>query len=591
MRAAAESFRWLYKRPYLDFREIKRREWAERRAELRAGLAMLPTIWSGHVGAEFERRGGVECEAARAWFAGIVAKARGRVSLASSDDDLCAAAKEAAATAVRVLDCGGVGALRAYCHSWGINPPNGAEPITPKPIVQDGKFHRNGRGENVISAVFSITPNTGPAVKRMLCPRWWLRRLRRAHGRRCEGAAIGAGVVRRGLWPYASQDTVVRRRDQRWRNARALDEAVIECAESGEALPLAEVVAGSIANPEVKRGELMVRIRGCDAIAVGEGYAAEFWTLTAPSRFHAQRIAGAVAEPNPAYEGATPKDAQAYLNAVWARARAAWKRCGLAIFGLRTAEPHHDGCPHWHLIAYGRADDLRVARWILKRAALKDSGWEAGARRHRFTHLVAKGAKGAAYAAKYVSKNINGAGMDGARDDETGRKISATVERVDAWAATWGIRQFQFFGCPQVSIWRALRRMREPVAVRGSLLERARCAADDADFAEFWRCAVRGKLSLIWRAAERLTMYGDAAAKRIAGVAEGARRALLPVKQWVIHWSGKAAAALGLGFGVSRSGVNNCTRRPVRDGYAESVAAVLAIFPAPGYCAADRLRL
>lgn len=589
----ADSFKWKQARPYYSLNAIRAGEWAAWRREFRAGLAALPFYWSRHVEGEMQRRGGVESEAARGWFAGIAAAARGRLSLGASDDEIRAAAKAAAKEGADLAALAGVrggpelvALLAGHCRAWGIEPATvrncaaSGGLITPngKSKIQD--FHGEANPQISKFVFSSITDNHedfGPAVRRMLCDRWWLRRLRRAHGRRCEAAAIGAGVIRRGLWPYSSQDAVARRTAQRRRNARVLDQAAVECEETGESLKLADVVAGSVANPEVKRGELMVRIKGCDAIAAEEGHAAEFWTLTAPSRFHAQRINGATAEPNPNYEGATPKEAQAYLSKVWARARAAWKRRGLAVFGLRTAEPHHDGCPHWHLIAYGPRRDLRFARRLLRVYALRDTPDEPGARRHRFVVLQAKGAKGAAYAAKYVSKNINGAGMEGDRDGETGRKVSSTVERVDAWAAAWGIRQFQFFGCPSISIWRALRRLRDPVAVAGAMLERARSAADDADFAGFWRAAVAGGLRLIWRPAAGPTIYGDAAAPRIAGVLEGARRALLPVKKWVIKWAGAAKNAAGVAFELPRSCVNNCTRPGHLDPWGEAAAAVFAI--------------
>lgn len=588
----AESFKWAAKRPYYSLDAIRAGDWAAWMRDFRAGLSLLPFYWARHVEAEMQRRGGVESEAARGWFSGIAAAARGRLSFGASDDDIRAAAKEAAKDGADLAALAGVrggpelfGLLAKHCRAWGIDPAEMPDCAVAGDLITDNSkpenydCHGEANPGNSEFPFFSITNNHdafAPAIRRMLCDRWWLRRLRRAHSRRCEGAAIGAGVVRRGLWAYASQDAVARRVAQRRRNARALENASVECEETGESLPLADVVAGSVANPEVKRGELMVRIRGCDAVANEEGCACEFWTLTAPSRFHAQRIIGATAEANPAYSGATPKEAQRYLSKVWARARAAWKRRGLAVFGLRTAEPHHDGCPHWHLICYGSRRDLRFARRLLRVYALRDNPEEPGARKHRFVVLEAKGSRGAAYAAKYVSKNINGTGMESERDGETGRQVSATVERVDAWAAAWGIRQFQFFGCPSVSIWRALRRMREPVAVAGALLERARAAADDADFAGFWRAAVAGGLKLIWRPASGATIYGDPAAPGIAGVCEGARRALLPVKKWVIKWAGAAKSAAGVAFDLPRSCVNNCTRAPV-DPFAESVAAVFSI--------------
>lgn len=528
-------------------------------------LGLLPARWAAHVGAEHNRRGGLDSSEANQWALGVTEEGRGRVQLSASDEDLRAAAVTAAGDCQALAQFAALrgpeasaGMMARQCGLWGVEAPK---------IADCG-------GAGLM-----------PAIRRMCCKRWWLRRLRRAHGRRCDGAAIRAGVVRRGMWPYASQDAVERRGEQKRRNARALENAVIECRDSGESLPLAEVVAGSIANPEVKRSELMVRIKGCDAIAAGDGLACEFWTLTAPSRFHAYKSTGGKksgsAVPNSNYDGSTPKEAQGYISSVWARARAAWKRRGLNVYGLRTAEPHHDGCPHWHLICYGTARDVRFARRLLRVYALRESPNESGARKHRFVVLKAKqGRYGAAYAAKYISKNINGEGMGKAGDGEAGKPVSDSVRRVDAWAATWGIRQFQFFGCPSVSIWRVMRKMRGPVGVAGSMIERARSAADDSDFAEFWRCSLRGGLALIYRAADRLTVYGDAAAARVVGVMEGARRALLPVKDWVIHWRGKEgqgagvdplaglAELWGIGQGLGPGGVafdlpwscvNNCT--------------------------------
>ena len=506
-------------------------------------LEQLPWHWRRRVGVEYAERAGVDTVAANRWLMSVTGPWRGRVGLAASDDDLREAAVEARRGAVdRVRAVMRVGggldvvrrALEGHCASWGVAPAEQA-------------------GE--------------PGVRRMLDDRWYLRRLRRALGRRAEGAAVRAGVVRREVWPYASDDSVERRRHQRRRVARVM-EAAVAVAADGEAVAMADVVAGSLANPECRRSELMVRIRGCDEYAESQGWQCEFWTLTTPSRFHAQSIKGdLLSGANTNYDGSSPREAQRWLSAQWAKARAAWARVGLRVAGLRTAEPHHDGTPHWHVIVYGPAADVRVARQLVRRYVLRDEGAEPGAWRHRFNFKIAEEGRGAAaYAAAYISKNINGAGMDGQGDDEAGGYISDAVKRVDAWASHWGIRQFQFFGMPRVGLWRTLRRVEPAELPRGAVLEAARAAADESDWCRFWKAAASGALEFI-KGAERLTAYGDAARPAVVGVCEGGRRLLVKARDWVIYWGRAVKKSGGVVFDLPRSCVNNCT--PSWDGVVE----------------------
>lgn len=594
-------------------------------AEVHEQLEKLPSRWASYVEKEHWRRGGAACEQANEYVREVAAGAGGPLPLAATDDDLRALAKQIAKRAQGVAAEGAgdgqkvwitaekVGA--AFAH---IDHKKGRHAAEFLGVVEQlkqqigagvamrnpGGFGARGRAtgaQAVLDELLKICDEYGvakpdlkwvediyPLIARLCCSRWWLRKLRRAHAQQAEGAAIGAGLVRRGLWIYSTQDAVERRRDQRKRNARSVEEATMWCAETGEEIALAEVVSGSIANPENKRGELMVRVKACDAIAAERGHACEFWTLTTPSRFHAQRMINGAALINPAYEGAMPSDGQRWLSAAWAKARAKWGRRGLDVFGLRTAEPHHDGTPHWHLIVYGEKEELRLARWLLKQIALQDAGWEPGAKEHRFNwQAAAAGTRGAAYAMKYVSKNIDGKGLENELDDEGQKKISASVKRVDAWAAHWRIRQFQFFGCPKVTAWRILRKFDKPVGVEKSALERARAAADDGDFAEFWRACESSALEIIYRDDARKTMYGDDAKPVACGVQEGGRRAVLERKTWVITWSGvklsdevkRVFSAGGLGFaGIARprSCVNNCTRSDERGGVEKEEAGGLA---------------
>lgn len=324
----------------------------------------------------------------------------------------------------------------------------------------------------------------GPAIARMTDEHWWRRGLRVAQARALEEAAIGLGYVHKDGEIYASDATVERRLQQRRRNAAALEDTQAINLDTGEYYQLAELAARSVANPRIRRGELMTRIAGFEAVAKGMGHSAEFWTATCPSRMHRKRQHNGRALDNPKYDGITPREAQSYLTRCWARFRAAAHRRGLRIYGFRIAEPHHDSTPHWHLLIFspvwtagGRRAVPRL-RALFRRYFLADSAGEAGAKKNRCEFKAIDWERGSAagYVAKYVSKNIDGSGYEVLGDSE-GHDEAVPTPRVEAWASTWGIRQFQQIGGPPVGVWRELRRLPDNGECFG-LVEVARRAAD-----------------------------------------------------------------------------------------------------------------
>lgn len=411
-----------------------------------------------------------------------------------------------------------------------------------------------------------IKPPEGPkvtiesATRRMDDAKWWRRQLRVTWTRRAENVMRTIGIVRRGREAYASDDAVHHRRAQKERGRKFLEKHVA-VSDTGEQLSLWDLHEGSVSNPALRRGEFMCRVRGFEETADAAGHVAQFWTLTTPSEFHAQLAAGVK---NPKYNGASARDGQEWLCKQWSRARAKLKRLSTLYYGVRVAEPHHDGTPHWHLLLWCRQRDAATVAsvirgyWVNAKAPDGDPmRWreELGScdpvtgRRHnedaRCKLIVIDRAQGSAvgYVAKYVAKNIDGAGSVGpVEDNETGAPVIEGVARVDAWASLHGIRQFQQIGGPPVGLWRELRRMTE--ASTDPQIESVRAPADVGDWATFIRNAafegIRAtrrqiNVRLARKETGELTTYAEEPPPRVVGVSSGAHVDITRPHMWRIQ--------------------------------------------------------
>ncbi|MEW8139681.1 MAG: replication endonuclease, partial [Candidatus Thiodiazotropha endolucinida] len=368
----------------------------------------------------------------------------------------------------------------------------------------------------------SVTRGLDGAIRRMCDDRWWRRRLKKAETIAIESAAIEIGIVHKKGEIYVSNENLLRRRERQRRN-RNLMETLQVVNELGETFNLQDVIDGSLSNPVLRRSELMVRIAGCELYAKQNGYEALFLTLTCPSRFHARY--GKSGDPNLQYDGSRPSDGQDYLNRVWSRARAAMARKGIEMFGIRIAEPHHDGTPHWHILVFVRPDQAETLISTLQHYALQDSPEEPGAKQRRFKVETIDPAQGTAigYVAKYISKNVDGFGIEA---DESGLDAPKAAERGKAWSTAWGIRQFQLFGGPPVSVWRELRLLRDEVT--NPEIEAARLATDQGDWAVFievmggMNCSGEDRPIILAKAwSDRPNSYGEPIGEVVFGVQVG----------------------------------------------------------------------
>ncbi|EFO4691455.1 replication endonuclease, partial [Shigella dysenteriae] len=222
------------------------------------------------------------------------------------------------------------------------------------------------RWERVTKKVFDKN-DVAPAVIRMFTETWWRGHLRRIAASWREHLQIAIGNVSKNKHAYASKNCVSDWREQKRRTREFLKGLELE-DEDGNRISLIEKYDGSIANPAIRRCELMTRIRGFENICNDLGYVGEFYTLTAPSKYHATTKAG---YRNGKWNGSSPADTQSYLTSLWARIRAKLYREDIRIFGIRVAEPHHDGTPHWHMLMFMLPENVDTVRRIIR-----DYAWQ-----------------------------------------------------------------------------------------------------------------------------------------------------------------------------------------------------------------------
>jgi hypothetical protein len=314
-------------------------------------------------------------------------------------------------------------------------------------------------------------------IARYCCEKWWSKKLRRLQAVSVEELALHIRVVSKQNQIYISDISFANSRERKRRNDVFLS-SLEAINEQGDCIDLADIAKSTTANPVNRRNELMARLHGFEVYADKHGYVADFLTITCPSRMHSVHNTG---KPNDKYDGTTPKQAQTYFASQWAKTRSQLDKLSIDYFGFRVVEPHHDGTPHWHLLVFMKPEQQYLLRSTIKHYALQIDGNEKGAQKYRFKIEPICKSKGSAvgYIAKYISKNIDGYGVE---NDSYGKPANISACRICEWSSLWGIRQFQQFGGPPVTIWREARRLAltEQVKITPVWL-----AADKGDWCEF----------------------------------------------------------------------------------------------------------
>lgn len=402
-------------------------------------------------------------------------------------------------------DLARLAAGRDHWHRWGLPPPEETAQRTAAGVLQ-----------------------------RLACEAAWRRAARKAWAQAREFAHIVNGRVSARAGRYVS-DELLAHVKRRKTETRQMLESMVAVADDGEQVQLSVCVDASPSNPRVRRSEMMAQVRGLEDLAEYRGDASRFVTLTAPSQYHRMCHADGKVWENPKWNGCSPKDAQAYMAGMWDGAVREAREAGIVWYALRAVQPHHDGCPHWHVVLWcepARADELTA---IMRRHALAVDGDEPGAAVRRCDVKVIDPERGTAtgYAIRYIARAIDGCGLQTLTEaDDEGQvrnasaqgEAQAMVARVVAWASVWGIRLFQFLGSPPKVVHRELRRLRDETAPQWTL-EKLREAADSGDWREWidlmaGPCVPRRQRPVhVLRVPDaRLNRYGEPAPDSIKGV-------------------------------------------------------------------------
>lgn len=273
---------------------------------------------------------------------------------------------------------------------------------------------------------------------------------------------------------------------------------------------LKEAFDSSVSNRKNRVVELIVRAKGVCTLADSMGLTGYFVVLTCPSRFHSvstreNRKTGKkwhIENPTWIDSGMpTVRDSHQWLSDTFTRIRKRLDKLNIVIPGLRTVEPHADGCVHWNVLFYAQPEQCETILEIFKEEALKDSPDEKGAQKHRIKIKLIDREKGDgfSYIIKYITKMAGfeqSKGIQDLADNASSVTFSNAVKRVSVWSRVSGLRLFQFFGCPSVTVYRQLRLLRHQLRsgdialthfseVEKQQLEALRQAADEGDFLRY----------------------------------------------------------------------------------------------------------
>ncbi len=348
-----------------------------------------------------------------------------------------------------------------------------------------------------------------------ISPQWIRRRMRSQIRRAQEATHLLFHDIGKSRQEYASEWTTKNRQQQLalqslWmRHTEAINQ------KTGEAFKLTDIAKTA----ERRLAEALAIIKAMEERGQYTGYKMLFVTITLPSEYHANPEYG-----TNSWDGSSPRDGHLWITKRWARARALMKKQCIDMYYIRTTEPHKDSTPHSHIMLWTK--DAEETKRILQKhfmhsgraLDIKDLGYQSDDENSN--------AKATSYLLKYLVKTV---GTDDALKNQFN---DASIDRVDAWRATYAIRSIQFGGLPRgaVGIWRETRRI-DPKSedyedeIPDSFVPTIKAARAN-DFLRFWNGIKKHGISLMKEcekdrdlcSADDLEFFAAGGGKRVIGI-------------------------------------------------------------------------
>lgn len=187
--------------------------------------------------------------------------------------------------------------------------------------------------------------------------------------------------------------------------------------------------------------QLYLTLKAMERLAVSRGYRWSMITLTCPPRFHPS---------SKAYDGSSLRDGNDLLSSLH---RKLFKHLGKKYransdyFGVRIAEVHQDGCPHWHILVYCSDNMLIDLQSKLEQLLSGDGRPEDYYKTHADKILKTQVARGnetspIGYILKYLSPRAT---------EKLSTTDKTTAKRISYALRAAGVRQFQLIGAEGIS--------------------------------------------------------------------------------------------------------------------------------------------